>query len=100
MSRYKPSFIVQYWKVGSDTMGFGRWRTFITLGFFLGLVVFGLEVVVTSYNQLLSPPEPLHLGQVMKDVLACFQQPWLDRYLNSTREFIKMYVERLHFLRV
>ncbi|RKO66212.1 hypothetical protein [Desulfofundulus salinus] len=97
MSRYKPAFIAQYWKMGSDTMGFSWWRTVVTLGIFLGLVIFGLEVVVAGYNQFILPPEPLHLGQVMKDVVEYLQQPWLDRYLNLMRELIMTYEERLRF---
>lgn len=93
--RYKPAFIAQYWKMGSDAMGISWWRTVITLGIFLGLVIFGLEAVVEGYNQFLLPPEPLHLGQAAEAFGGYFQESGFDRHMNSIKELIVTYQEKL-----
>ncbi|SHI33877.1 hypothetical protein SAMN02745219_00089 [Desulfofundulus thermosubterraneus DSM 16057] len=79
-------------------MGISWWRTVITLGIFLGLIIFGLQVVVAGYNQFLLPPDPLHLGQAAKAFEEYFQESGFDRHMNSIKELIVTYQEKLRAL--
>lgn len=60
-------------------MGLNRWV--MALGVFLGIILFGLQVVVTVSNQVLLPSEPLKIVQVS---LSDGGPPWEVELFNQS----------------